>query len=404
MAIKEQCNNCKKNGFCTENIVFNSVSCSVYEQKRIDLEKHEKVDAVVPTESSNEKVGEQPICPTDETSIDFEYTQEYLKQNTKIQGWLSFFCFIIALGGLISAIYPIVTFDLCDYSGSYVLGMVDVIPGILLFVLAIMTIVALYRRDTDAIFLAKTYVIACFASNFLVILSGDYEANGIGGLPQIIRSLIWCGIWFIYLHKSNQVRKVIPSGYRKTKKRDWYLLGSFIFLPLLFLACGLHDVNIIAKKESAEFLSQISLKLGEYTDGRVIFTKPTDFTCNDTIVDIEEEQLKLFSLEDEIGTSVTLYSDYDNDQSNANVNYYWQNWEDEEAKSYPSSVTLAEKRTVNGLPYFYKVTKYDINGRIVYWRFVMIFDSSSAKVCVISSYDTGNDSYLHEILKSIRFN
>lgn len=400
MAIKEQCNNCKKNGFCTENIVFNSVSCSVYVQKRIDLEKHEKVDAVVPTESSNEKAGEQPICPTDETPIDFEYTQEYLKQNTKIHGWLRFFCFIIALGGLFSAIYPIVTFNLSDYSGSYVLGMVDVIPGILVFVLAIMTIVALYRRDTDAIFLAKTYVIACFASNFLVILSGDYEENGIDGLPQIIRCLIWFGIWFIYLHKSNQVRKVIPSDYRKTKKRDWYLLGSFVFLPLLFSVCGLRDVNRISKKESAEFMTQISLKPGEYTDGRVIFTKPTDFTCKDTIV----EELKLFSLEDEIGTSVSLCSDYDHDQSNANVNYYWQIWEDEEAKSFPSSVTLAEKRSVNGLPYFYKVTKYDIDGRIVYWRFVMIFDSSSAKVCVISSYDTGNEIYLHDILKSIRFN
>lgn len=400
MAIKDQCNNCKKNGQCTENIVFNSESCSVYEKKGIDLEKHEKLEAVAPTESSNEQVGEQPTYPADETTMDFEYTQEYLKQNTEIHGWLSFFCFTIALGGLISAFYPIVTFNLSDYSGSYVLGMVDVIPGILLFVLAIMTIVALSRRDTDAIFLAKTYVIACFASNFLVFLAGDYEAKGMGSLPQIIRSLIWGVIWFLYLHNSNQVQEVIPSDYRKTKKRDWYLLGSFVFLPLLFLACGLHDVNRIAKKETAEFIAQIPLKPGEYTDGRVIFTKPIDFTCNDTIV---EEQLKLFSLENEAGTTITLCSDYDNDQSNANVNSYWQNWEDEEAKPFPSSVTLAEKRTVNGLPYFYKVKRYDINGNIIYWRFVMIFDSSSAKVCVISSYDVGNESYLHDILESIRF-
>lgn len=400
MAIKDQCNNCKKNGHCTETIIFNSESCSVYEKRGIDLEKHEDVEVVAPTESTCEQTREEPQPSVDETSVDFEYTQEYLKQNTEIHGWLRFFCFTIALGGLISAFYPIVTFNLSDYSGSYVLGMVDVIPGILLFVLAIMTIVALSRRDTDAIFLAKTYVIACFASNFLVFLAGDYEAKGMGSLPQIIRSLIWGVIWFLYLHNSNQVQEVIPTDYRKTKKRDWYLLGSFVFLPLLFLACGLHDVNRIAKKETAEFIAQIPLKPGEYTDGRVIFTKPIDFTCNDTIV---EEQLKLFSLENEAGTTITLCSDYDNDQSNANVNSYWQNWEDEEAKSFPSLVTLAEKRSVNGLPYFYKVKRYDINGNIIYWRFVMIFDSSSAKVCVISSYDVGNESYLHDILESIRF-
>lgn len=380
-----------------DNIEVNNDAQPIEE---VIVEKHEKIEAVAPTESTCEQTKEEPIPSVDETSMDFEYTQEYLKQNTEIHGWLSFFCFTIALGGLISAFYPIVTFNLSDYSGSYVLGMVDVIPGILLFVLAIMTIVALSRRDTDAIFLAKTYVIACFANNFLVFLAGDYEAKGMGSLPQIVRSLIWGVIWFLYLLYSTQVEEVIPTEYRKTKKRDWYLLGSFIILPLLFLACGLHDVNRIAIKETAAFIAQTPLKTGEYTDGRVIFTKPVEFTCSDTLA---EERIRIFTLENEAGTTVTLCSDYDNNQSETNVNSYWQNWEDEEAKSYPSSVTLAEQRSVNDFTYFYKVKRYDFNGNVVYWRFVMLFDNSSAKVCVVSSYDIGNENYLQEILESIRF-
>lgn len=109
-------------------------------------------------------------------------------------------------------------------------------------------------------------------------------------------------------------------------------------------------------------------------------------------------------MEDNItGTTITLCSDYDSDQSNEYLESCWENWEDESAKSYPSSVTLAEKRTVNGHPYFYKVKKYDIKGNTVYWRFVLLFDDSSGKVCLISAYDGGNDEYLQTLLKSIRF-
>lgn len=342
-----------------------------------------------------------PSIPSKDGSEEFVYTREYLKENTEIHGWLKCFCLVIFMGGLISAIYPIATFDVNDYSGSYVLGMVDVISGIMLFVLVIFTITALCRRDTDAIFLAKTYVITCFASNFIVFLTENYEQSGMRSVVQIVRSLIWGAIWFIYLLNSSQVEEVIPSEYRKTKSRDWYILGGLILLPLFFLACGIHDVNRISERDATKFIEQTTLAKDEFTDGRVVFKKGEQFTCNDTIV---EGSLKLFSLEDNImGTTITLCSDYDSDQSNGNLESYWDNWEDESAKSYPSSVTLAEKRSVNGHPYYYKVKKYDIKGSTVYWRFVLLFDDSSGKSCLISAYDGGNDEYLKTLLKSIRF-
>ena len=343
------------------------------------------------------------FIPLQDDSEEFVYTREYLKNNTAIHGWLKFFCFTIFIGGIISAIYPLVTFDINDYSGSFILGMVDVVSGIMLLALAIFTIDSLCRRDTDAIFLAKAYVIACFASNFIVLITGTYEQSGMGSMARIVRSLIWGCIWFVYLLNSSQVEEVIPPGYRKTKNRDWYILGGLILLPLFFLVCGIFDVNRITEKETTKFIQQKQQTLAkdEFTDGRVVFKKGEGFTCNDTIV---EGTLRLFSLEDKImGTTITLCSDYESNQSNANLNVYWKNWEDESAKSYPSLITAAGRRYVNGHSYYYKVKKYDINGNAVYWRFVMLFDDSSAKVCLISSYDGGIDEYLQTLLKSIRF-
>lgn len=263
MSIKEQCNSCKKNGSCGETIIFNSESCPVYVKKGIDLEKHTE---------ENSNLGETKIDDSDTSSLissqdvqeEFVYTREYLKENTYIRGWLIFFFLTIFTGGLFSAIYPLATFDINDYNGSYFLGMVDVILGLMLFVLAIFTIVALCRRDTDAIFLAKTFIIARFASNFIAFNGGDYEQRGLGSMPQIGPSLIWCAIWFLYLLNSSQVEEVIPSEYRKTKSRDWYILGGLILLPLFFLACGILDVNRISKREDAKFIEQTTLGKDEF--------------------------------------------------------------------------------------------------------------------------------------------
>ena len=56
-------------------------------------------------EDTNNNESVQPESQT------VEITSEWLKANTEIHGWLSFFFFAIILGGLFSAIYPIATFN-----------------------------------------------------------------------------------------------------------------------------------------------------------------------------------------------------------------------------------------------------------------------------------------------------
>ena len=389
MAIKDQCENCRKKDTdeCTETVAFDGVSCVSY-SKVINLEK--KVDVGTDVES--------PILTEEETE-DFVYTSDYLKENTEIHGWLSFFLFAIIVGGAISAVYPIITYNPAEYGGSNILPMGDVILGIMLLGVSIYTLYSFIQHKPNAVFLGKTYVVAVFATNLLSLFGGDFENSGLGSMPQIIRSLIWAIIWFSYLSLSEQVQEVIPKEYRRLKKSDYYILVALIIVPLAFIAWGIKDIVTAHDEEITTFLQETPLQDGEYTDGKVIFSVPDGFKCEMQ----EANGLKVFNIENDQIASITLCSDYDGDQSAKNINDYWSNWEDEDASQYSKSLIVNEKREINGHPYYYKVTRYDINDSYVFWRFIMLYDNASSKVCVISSYDGGFDSYIEGLLNKVRF-
>ena len=116
------------------------------------------------------------------------------------------------------------------------------------------------------------------------------------------------------------------------------------------------------------------------------------------------EGLDIFNLECESVGNITLCSDYDDNRSEQNVRSYWKEWEDADAKKLSSKVERFEKLEINGHPYYYAVKKYITNDSELFWRFIMMFDYETGKVCVISSYDGGYEEYMEELLNSVRFN
>lgn len=399
--IKDQCDKCRKKSMdsCNQQIVYDGCSCGQY-SKLFDLEKHKEVS---PTHLCDE-TGTAPVetmkgrATFDDTPI----TAEYLKENTSISDWLSFFLFSIILGGLISAIVPIAQYQtmLVEY-GSHYLVWCDLSLGVMLFVLAIYTLVAFCNRKPDAVFLAKTYICTAFLTNLIVLFGGNYDEKGIGSLSHIIRSLIWGFIWFAYLCNSNKVEEVIPKEYRKRTSMDYYIIAALVVIPTLFIALGIGNLKSSNENKEQDFLQNVVLGKNEYTDGRIVFKCPKDFSCVKQNVD--NPPITIFQLENESYASITICSDYDTNQSQRNFNSYWENWEDQDAKKQPSTIIMNERRYVNNHPYLYKVVKYEADESDVYWRYIMLFDNASGKVCVISAYDGGYDFYLQEMLESIRF-
>lgn len=392
MAIKDQCENCRKRGTneCTDSIVYDGMSCSSY-LKGINLEKSE--------DSKDNNVQTTPLTTQEESPEEFVYTSEYLKQNTKIQGWLSFFLFTVVAGGLLSVVYPLFTFNLAEYDNNIFLALADPLFGLMSFLLACYTLHAFVNRQPNAVFLAKMYIIAVFASNLLALIGGEYEPTGFGSAPRLVRSLIWSGIWFAFLLNSNNVEEVCPKEYRQKKNLDIYIAIAFIAFPLLIVAISLTNELSTRSKQEATHIQNAVLAENEYTDGKVIFARPSGFSCQKT----EVEGLQIYNLECESIGNITLCSDYDDNCSEQNVRSYWKEWEDEDAKKMSSKVERFETLEKKGHPYYYAVKKYTTNDGELFWRFIMMFDYETGKVCVISCYDGGYEEYLEELLNSIRF-
>ena len=400
--IQDQCNKCFKQGTdsCTENIVFDSTSCPNYGRK-IVLEKKE--DMINPSDYALESSISSGAEGQEETSSEqsFVYTKEYLKQNTEIRGWLSFFLFCIIAGGFISFIYPIIRYNSQEYFGSFFLSISDPIQGIMLFGLACYTLYSFINRETNAVFLAKIYLVVVFLNNLFLVIIGGYEQNGLGSLPHLIRSLIWAVIWFVFLHQSTVVQEVIPVEYRRAKHVDYYIIAAIIIIPLLLIALGMKEIYSAQENQQTNIIEQTVLGANEYTDGKIIFKCPEDFICEKE--ELQEPRFTIYHLDNEGLASITVCSDYDTDITRSNFNSYCENWEDESLKDYKSTVIENRKDAINGHDYIVQTKKYIVDENVLFWHFVLLFDKQTGKVAVISSYDGGYDEYLKPFLSSIRF-
>lgn len=334
------------------------------------------------------------------------YTSGWLKANTKMQGWLSFFMVVVILGGLVSAVYPIATFNLDDYAGNVSLAVGDILTGLNLLAVAIYVVWGFVNRKPNAVFWGLTYVALAFLTNLLTLVLGGTEGGGLQSTSKVIQSMLWGVVWFFYLICSEQVKRVIPESFRKVSKIDWGALAAIVLVPTLLLAVGYAQISAIADEriEQEESLRDVALAGNERTDGKVIFAVPDGFECESQDVEVEGNTACVFNLSNDDVGSCTMCSDYDSDKSESNFDEYWENWKDEDAKVYRAVDVDRGTMNVNGNDCLYRITKYDVNGTHVYWRFCMLFDEETGKVLVASFYDRNEDTgYVDDLLNSVRF-
>ena len=335
-----------------------------------------------------------------------EITSEWLKANTEIHGWLSFFFFAIIAGGLFSAIYPIATFNASDYAGNFFLGAVDIVTGLLLLAVAVFTVYSFVNRKQNAVFWGKVYVMLVFFTNVLALIGGNTEETGLQSTVQVIRGAIWGVIWFLYLTFSDQVQEIIPKSFRNISSTDWAMLAASVLIPVSLFVVGYSQINslIDSRNDQEAELKRTELAYNQRTDGRVIFTIPDGFECESQVVDTEVGSQTIFNINnDEIG-NCTICSDYDTDKSIKNFDGYWENWKDTDIEQYSTDNVDRGTKTINGNVCLYRITKHYVNGVYVYWRYYLLFDDETGKVFLASFYDTNDSiSYVDELLESVKF-
>lgn len=386
MPIKDQCANCRfQEGENCKKLVpsFDGTSCDVY-AKRINLDKEDE-ERIIPSSA--------------ETQTEPQYEQEIeMPSDEDIHGWLKFFLiFFVGIGSVGSLVMSLVSFGSGD---NFWISASDVVFALVYLAVGILTLVAFYKRDTDAVFLAKTYVVLCFASNLIGLFVTEGELGSDKIVVRLIRSIIWSCIWFIFLCNSNQVRGLIPVSYRKTKTRDWIIIATIILLPFTCIGLGIASEKKTHAESEYNATRNLSLDDNQFTDGRIVLTIPVGIDCEVSMV----ENTKIFSISDaETGTEVTVVSDYDTDITKKNFNQYWRGWKSEELDSIDYNIIKDDKQSKGDVTLFYKLIRANIENPVD-WEFALIFHHQSGKVCLISGYSSeGVDSPVAYIINNLKF-
>lgn len=339
-----------------------------------------------------------------------EITSEYLRKNTSIGGWLKFFFVTMVIGAartIISTVNELNTYDSSTFSW---LSYGDFIVGIALAAFALYTIFAFVARKPNAVFLAKTYLIAIASTHLIVVFMYPYL------LGESIGTLIVCTLWFLFLCNSDNVEEVIPYEYRKLSLKDYCIPVALGVVMIGSLVVPLYQI-VHSNDMSSNFDEHISEEL--MSDASKVFNNNTisnedllgkvniNFKVPKGLKSREEEVDggMLYTIENDEKTKIIrMISLYDTNNESEDFEGIWSAYHDE---GYIDLDVIKEGdgRTAKGFPYKYRIAKYTYEDEMfVYRRFIILKDTNSLQVCAINSFDIGNDAYHAEFINSIDFN
>jgi hypothetical protein len=189
---------------------------------------------------TNERGDFDGVCPNYDENIQEAEKARLLqaekerqtKENLTISGWLALFLWLGIGGGSIGTII----FTLASFSGLSITPLLGIILFIYLLcyvVCAVLTIKAFYKRENNAVSLARTYIAMVFIdiilSLVIIFITDDFSY-----LPMTVRSFVWGIIWFSYLSFSERVKEIIPPITRTWEKTEKIILIIFTVISLAF--------------------------------------------------------------------------------------------------------------------------------------------------------------------------
>lgn len=185
---------------------------------------------------TKDKPSFEEVCDkyaADETQLSKEASKaEALEEEKSISGWLAFFLWVgVGLGALISVIMGLAqTFG--QGFGWFFTSTYLIMMGSLL-VTAILTIIAFYKRNSNAVALATTYIAMIVLDGVMsLVIAAVSEDSSM--YPQAFRQLCWGAIWFSYLRQSSKVELIVPILTRTWNKLEKFILALYILSLSIF--------------------------------------------------------------------------------------------------------------------------------------------------------------------------
>lgn len=177
-------------------------------------------------------------------------------------------------------------------------------------------------------------------------------------------------------------------------------VGAFMLVLAVFIMAGTSRADRMSPAPIKKSKTQNNDVRRQRTDGNIVFCVPKGFSCKDSVF----AGCRLFLLLGESETEVTLNSGFDSDDSPEHINSIYRDLGGEEMEGYESAVVADVTKSDKSVTKCIRVRKYTGQGIVVYWRFAVLFDKTTGKMCLVSAYDKGKGDYLEPLLESVRFN
>ncbi len=410
MPVRAQCEDCRwyRGGECTRYTpVYDGLACHLFEHP---VSVKDKNVMSCPPETVDDFEMPEPQRPEPELDI---LTETPDPTSTmffeRIRGWLLFFLIVyVGLGMVRTVIATAQVFR----EGDIMVSLCELLVCALFVSTGALTILAFRRRDPDAVFLAKIFVALCFIANVITLASGD---NTHAATRGAVLGIIWSVIWYLYLERSELVKRLIPPAYRKTTKRGKAIIIAAAAVLLSAFGYGFYLGITEAHRTGDDGSNDVAALTGigteavdtdaeVFSDGNIVFSVAYGIRCTEGYLD---EGDKYFSLEDPVAeSSMLILSGEESDTSKRTFLKYWDAWKPDDFETYDYKVLDDGINVEDDLKVRYRTVRvYHDDGPNVDWEYYMIYHLPSGKVCMISAY--GNDEEGHsqmlDMLLDIKF-
>ena len=206
------------------------------------------------------------LCNCSNFSRDDAAAKEQERMKKEKDGWsgfMSFYWFTLAVGAVLTFVMAIMTFKPEE---SLWLAISDLVLLVGYSALCIYTIIAFAKRLPNAVKLGKIQnytLIALNSLNLIYYIAGLTEPNWGGSSFRLIGSLIWAGIFLIYLYTSTEIKAVYPKESQHFLSHDKPILWSVFGVVVALLIAGIMELAI---KEANQPISELRSYVQNYND------------------------------------------------------------------------------------------------------------------------------------------
>ncbi|MBR1995420.1 MAG: hypothetical protein IJ990_07795 [Alistipes sp.] len=185
---------------------------------------------------TNAKADFEEACPNYTPNKILQEQQNRIEQQSdkeaSVGGWLAFFLWVGLGGGATVSFFSLLI------SGLYnnPLSLLFTLPiAVIIVTIAVLAIIAFYRRKSNAVSLAYTYLAMAAIDGVAALL---FAAKGVSDIAFVdgLRPLIWATIWACFLHYSSRVAELIPEQQRTWGMPERILLGIYLLVYLILIS------------------------------------------------------------------------------------------------------------------------------------------------------------------------